>query len=205
MRHEIIKVDNYLVVIDPKAPVEEGEICLFRAETDYIVKATTPIEEDLVIQDIYWKIIRHLPLEGSPALEGVPMLPPLPVDDAWNNGLEQELTKLPFTKHLDDGQYNDGQITGFELGANWGFDKAKEKYKFTEEDMKRLYEGTLQNVGTSIKQSDLPTWEQVKESLSRPKIPTHFEVLFTGSGMFVPALGDYVYQDDNWRGRYIYE
>lgn len=33
--------------------------------------------------------------------------------------LQEELDKLPFTKHLDDGQYNDGMITGFELGARW--------------------------------------------------------------------------------------
>ena len=33
--------------------------------------------------------------------------------------LQKELDKLPYTKHLDDGQYNDGQLTGFESGARW--------------------------------------------------------------------------------------
>lgn len=33
--------------------------------------------------------------------------------------LQKELDKLPYTKHLDDGQYNDGQLAGFELGARW--------------------------------------------------------------------------------------
>lgn len=33
--------------------------------------------------------------------------------------LDQELDKLPYTKHLDDGQYNDGQLVGFELGSRW--------------------------------------------------------------------------------------
>lgn len=33
--------------------------------------------------------------------------------------LQKELDKLPYTKHLDDGQYNAGQIAGFELGARW--------------------------------------------------------------------------------------
>ena len=49
-----------------------------------------------------------------------------------------ELEKLPYTKHLDDGQYNDGQLVGFELGAYWGFQKALELMgdkKFSEEDM----------------------------------------------------------------------
>lgn len=33
--------------------------------------------------------------------------------------LDQELDKLPYTKHLDDGQYNNGQLVGFEHGARW--------------------------------------------------------------------------------------
>lgn len=33
--------------------------------------------------------------------------------------LVEELKKLPYTKHLDDGQYNDGKLAGFELGARW--------------------------------------------------------------------------------------
>jgi hypothetical protein len=80
MIHEIINTGEYLLIVDPKAIVEEGEVCLFRAETDYIVKATNPIEEDLVIQDIYWKIVAHLPLKDSEVLKGVPLLPPLDVN-----------------------------------------------------------------------------------------------------------------------------
>ena len=55
-------------------------------------------------------------------------------DDVWKVGLEDELNKLPYTKHLDDGQYNDGQLVGFELGATWGYNKAKETL-YTEEQM----------------------------------------------------------------------
>lgn len=31
----------------------------------------------------------------------------------------KEIDKLPYTKHLDDGQYNDGQLAGFEKGCEW--------------------------------------------------------------------------------------
>jgi hypothetical protein len=41
------------------------------------------------------------------------------MDYEFEEALELELDKLPYTKHLDDGQYNDGKITGFELGARW--------------------------------------------------------------------------------------
>ena len=54
-----------------------------------------------------------------------------------------ELEKLPYTKHLDDGQYNDGQLVGFELGAYWGFQKALELMgdkKFTEKDLDNAFE-----------------------------------------------------------------
>lgn len=52
-------------------------------------------------------------------------------EGVWELGLEQELNKLPYTKHLDDGQYNDGQIAGFELGATWCYNKVN---KFTISD-----------------------------------------------------------------------
>jgi hypothetical protein len=57
-------------------------------------------------------------------------------DDVWLAGLEEELNKLPYTKHLDDGQYNDGQLAGFELGATWGYNKAKETL-YTEEQVRK--------------------------------------------------------------------
>lgn len=37
--------------------------------------------------------------------------------------LDEQLNKLPYTKHLDDGQYNDGVLDGFELGARWCYER----------------------------------------------------------------------------------
>ena len=33
--------------------------------------------------------------------------------------VEQYLKSFPYTKHLDDGQYNDGVIVGAELAIEW--------------------------------------------------------------------------------------
>ncbi len=33
--------------------------------------------------------------------------------------VEEYLDTFPYTKHLDDGQYNDGQIAGAELAIQW--------------------------------------------------------------------------------------
>ena len=37
--------------------------------------------------------------------------------------IEQYLKSFPYTKHLDDGQYNDGVISGAELGIGWVINK----------------------------------------------------------------------------------
>lgn len=41
----------------------------------------------------------------------------LPAD--FQAAMLAEMDKLPYVKHLDDGQYNDGQILGFQKGAEW--------------------------------------------------------------------------------------
>lgn len=41
--------------------------------------------------------------------------------------IHQELGKLPYTKHLDDGLFNDGQLAGFELGAKWAIEQIKQQ------------------------------------------------------------------------------
>lgn len=61
-------------------------------------------------------------------------------DEVWQEELKEQLDKLPYTKHLDDGGYNDGQLAGFELGAQWGYNKCKEKYKLNTKEMKAILE-----------------------------------------------------------------
>jgi hypothetical protein len=39
--------------------------------------------------------------------------------DNFEDLLESEINKLPYIKHVDDGQFNDGQVSGFEQGARW--------------------------------------------------------------------------------------
>lgn len=40
--------------------------------------------------------------------------------------VEQYLKSFPYTKHLDDGQYNDGVIVGAELAIQWFRNKIQE-------------------------------------------------------------------------------
>ena len=95
--------------------------------------------------------------------------------DVWKAGLEDELNKLPYTKHLDDGQYNDGVLSGFELGATWGYNIAKEKSEnpinlFTMEDMLKCW-NTAYVDAMSIDEYDYkPTFfEDFIQSLKQPE------------------------------------
>lgn len=47
----------------------------------------------------------------------------LPTDD----DIEAYISTFPYTKHLDDGQYNDGVIVGAELGIEWYREQLKQR------------------------------------------------------------------------------
>lgn len=37
----------------------------------------------------------------------------------FEEALEEKLEEIPYTPHLDDGEYNEGVYDGFESGAEW--------------------------------------------------------------------------------------
>lgn len=42
-----------------------------------------------------------------------------PIELPTDEEVEEYLKTFPYTKHLDDGQYNDGVIVGAELAIEW--------------------------------------------------------------------------------------
>ncbi len=118
MTHKIIKVDNYLLVVDD-SEIKVG---------DYFYSIREIVEQaviDYPKNEHHGVIIAHLPLNGSPILEGVDLLP-------------------PYFRHQEDGVekyaqscnqlYKEWLVTGYKSGYN----KAREKYKYTEEDVIRI-------------------------------------------------------------------
>ena len=75
-------------------------------------------------------------------LEGVPLLPPLEVEDDVEK-LGNEFSN-GFALHL-----NRQLVAALNEGFKAGYLKAREKYKFTEEDMKNVIECTLELTKTS--------------------------------------------------------
>lgn len=103
------------------------------------------------------KIIAHLPLTDAPILEGVPLLPFLPQGDDVDALAKSQFRKSEYEIKLRE--------EAFQIGYN----KAKEKYKYTEEDVRRSIEMSkdIKYVTFSI--------DEIIQSLQQPSRPTHFE------------------------------
>jgi len=173
MENKIIKIDNYLLVVDD-SEIKEGD-WVYCWETIN----GTPSNFDIVLMtsknythwvngaDNYKKVISHLPLNNSPILEGVLLLPPL----------EDEVEKF-LNDEINYWYHKTGSLTSEEIvrrAFSIGL-KAKEKYKYTEEEMKRIYEK-----GYSAGRNELNSRESDKikydyiQSLQQPKMPVGFE------------------------------
>jgi len=50
-----------------------------------------------------------------------------PIELPTDEEVEKYLKTFPYTKHLDDGQYNDGVIVGAELAIEWMKEQIKNK------------------------------------------------------------------------------
>lgn len=120
MTHKIIKTDNYLLV-GADDDLKRGWFYCVRTKNIFQDEG-----EDIhcCIGDI--RIIAHLPLNGSPILEGVDLLP-------------------PYSRHQEDGLeelaqewYDAGELTSA-YSFKAGYNKAREKYKYTEEDMREIF------------------------------------------------------------------
>ena len=106
----------------------------------------------------------HLPLNNSPILEGVPLLPPL----------EDDVIKLSYEvtngKNFANGVHEEIVAQMF---FRKGYNKAKEKYKYTEEDLiKAIDMARLEgNEPFLVKHTE----DEIIESLQQPKYPVAFE------------------------------
>ena len=118
MTHKLIKTENYLLVVDDSEIKEDdwyktplGTYSQFNG-TEKLLEGTK-------------RVAAHLPLNGSPVLEGVDLLPPY--SRHQEDGIDE----------LAEGVYGQGVNHEYEEGFVDGYNKAREKYKYTEDDMKK--------------------------------------------------------------------
>ena len=174
MTHPIIKTDNYILITsDEEIKIGDYHVATRIVETNGDKAIAFTDENQLkAISEIGGakKIIAHLSLNNSPILDGVDLLPPLPMTfptiECIGDNLWEELT---------GGQEVSVNRGDWSFGFGIGYNKAKEKYKFTEDDIRKAIA-----MGYDwCHQKHIPhNWmiDNFIQSLSQPKIPIGFKV-----------------------------
>ena len=198
MKHNIIKTENYLLVVD------ESEINPLFWGLDTTTNLVFQYYTKREVKTTDKKIIAHLPLNGSPILKGVDLLPPLEQEDDVEK-MAEEYADYRMIRYifLLDGKFNSTTKRDFLSGYN----KAKEKYKYTEEDIDKAYWAGMQFVG-----EDKGSYKEFIQSLSQPKMPIGFEceMLDTAKIGFTSTVPMNLTTTTpeghtQWIGTYIYE
>lgn len=161
MTHKLIHTPNYLLVVDD-SEIKERDYCLMFDDFGNLFLGGLPSQylgekSGHHLNKGLKKVIAHLPLNNSPILEGVDLLPPLEQDDV------DELAK----EYGEDIGNKDG-TSAFDYKR--GYSKAKEKYKYTEEDMRKAISETRKGMLYNEQYED-----EYIQSLSQPKMPVSFE------------------------------
>jgi hypothetical protein len=149
MKHELIKTDYHLLVVNDEEIKED-------------MWFYNPILNAISINsnaDGCKKVIAHLPLKDLPVLEGVDLLPPLP------QGKDANLSEL----HKAYADCTDCSIVDFTIGYN----KAKEKYKYTERQLDEAIDWGIRNGRKGdVTIMDIDSYIQ---SINQLKLPIAFE------------------------------
>ena len=183
MTYNIIKTENYLLVVDD-SEIKEGDIVL-----ETYVDGTNGLEQIDTLNDIHplvhKKILAHLPLSVN-NLKNIPLLPPLPVEDAEKLGMHD--LESYYGSNLELTAPGRMWVEGFDIGYN----KAKEKYKYTEEDLRKMFSRAWE-LRDRYKNLDYDKREEFffqKELKSLSKYPIGFECKMETKFEWV---GNYIY------------
>jgi hypothetical protein len=209
MKHNLIKTDNYLLVVDDSQIKVDDWV--YNPFGDCPISVGDIEDDMLYVNTEYSKIISHLPLNGAPVLDGVPLLPPLPKEDDVEKLAEQYVsTNYP---HYINQKEKAAAIED----VCWGYNKAKEKYKYTEEDMIEFANFKTSNL---LKHHDekgmylgtkkvLELWKSLQH---HPKYPIAFECEMevgdygdkNGLRKFVKTITNFQGKTE-WVGKYVWE
>jgi hypothetical protein len=167
MTHKLTHTPNYLLVVDDSEIKESDRYYLESISTkNMILKASEHITSSNCK-----KIIAHLPLNDSPILQGVDLLPPLEQEYVY----EAESVFIGEIKNIKTP--SKAYLEYLENGFVYGYNKAKEKFKYTEEDMRFIIMKSFL-LGVDRAQYSKEREDEIIQSLSQSKMPTHFQVLY---------------------------
>ncbi len=163
MTHKLIKTDNYLLVVDD-SEIKEGDYWHYIGELEKPVLNYLPTTwyDNLHDKNKYKKVTAHLPINGSPILKGVPLLPPY--SRHQEDGIEKK--SVDFVREI-------GGTEQQRLAFKDGYLEAREKYKYTEEDIRKAFNAGLMNrysrTGEAVAEEDFIQ--------SLHQYPTEFEAI----------------------------
>ncbi len=160
MKYNIIQTDKYLLVVDD-SEIKEGDYYLSKISNGVFRRSKDGHWIENYDKKMYHKVIAHLPLNNSPILEGVDLLPNIEQEDDVEKLVEQ---------HQKGGyDWQNEKRKSFKEGYN----KAKEKYKYTEDDMRKAI--LLATTSKYDHKLEFHSEEEIIQTLSQPKYPIAFE------------------------------
>ena len=160
MEHKIINTGNYLLIVDD-SEIKVGDFYYEHTQINpdrfEIFKRSVDIES---IENSK-KVIAHLPLNNSPILKVIDLLPPIEYE-------VEKLAKEYANSKSSSEIFRDAHQKDFTAG----YDKHAERYRYTKEDMVKFAIHYRNNVsGGSLIQNML------NDFLQQPKMPVGFSTL----------------------------
>jgi hypothetical protein len=168
MKHELIKTEDYLLVVSDEV-IEDVRpyVGRYHLEKGYILNQFPTYLTDLTECKL---VIAHLPLNEAPYLDGVDVLPEIEGDLHIYDAIGYAGSE----GHPDPQAFSDRQMALFQ-GYAEGFEKAKETYKYTEDDLRNAMDWIMMQYFEFYEQPTTGRREQFIQSLNQPKLPIAFE------------------------------
>jgi hypothetical protein len=173
MKHEIIYTKHYALIISDE---NIKDVCKNFLEGD-LKTNTLPIYSNTLGESK--KIIAYRPLTDAPIFEGIPLLPKF-IQEKDVEKLAKDYADDSITRNHEGG-FDPGKYVGNYQGFIDGYNKSKETYKYTEEDLinaaKYGYEfrDTTSFPEHKFEDSCINNTKQWLQSLQQQKRPKYFE------------------------------
>lgn len=187
---KLLQTKDYLFLIDEESRgIEFGEIGVNMRHSN--LEPETRNIGGYGSDKFYWshkKIIAYYPLNSEAEELDLPLLPVTP-KDKWGVH-EAHCCEKHGCKYGDNDCCVAIGIAKAKYSCEYCDDDENDK-QFSLEDMRKCYEGVLQNVGTCIKREDLPTFNQYIQSLSTQQLPSEFIPEYINTNSFGSETNGY--------------
>jgi hypothetical protein len=181
MSYKIIQTEDYLLIVDG-SEIKDGDWYFWKVANSVQKAKKDSLDRLPTNNDGSNKIIAHLPLNGASILDGANTLPSLPNE-------AQEWARSQWS--CEPGDYEELYYDGLEKG----FNAAKQKYQYTEEDMRKAFEAGQLDKGNNWYGGDFNEFIQSHQ----PKMPIGFSLEAKDT-----HIQNGVIVQSRWIGEYIY-